>query len=81
MKTTVHITDALLKEAQTIAARDGTTLKELVDEGLRKVIKERKEAKPFKLEDGSVHGEGLSPEFRDATFEEILAASYGLPRK
>ena len=30
--------------------------------------------------DGSVDGEGLSPEFADAGWEEIRDASYDLPR-
>ena len=81
MKTTVHIPDALLKEAQTLAVRDKTTLKELVSEGLRKVVAERQTRQPFKLKDGTVGGKGLSEEFRDAGFAEILAASYGLPRE
>ena len=81
MKTTVHISDALLAEAQAIAAREKTTLKALVNEGLQKVVKERGSTKPFKLKDCSVGGEGLSPEFKDASWDDILAAAYGLPRE
>ena len=81
MKTTVHIPDALLAEARAIAARDKTTLKELVNEGLRKVVKERAEAKPYKLKDCSFGGQGLTPEFQNASWEEIRDEIYGLPRK
>jgi hypothetical protein len=35
---------------------------------------------PFTLRDVSVAGSGLSPEFEDATSDEILAASYGEKR-
>jgi Arc/MetJ family transcription regulator len=81
MKTTVHIPDALLAEAQQLAAKEKTTLKALVAEGLRAVVHERKTRKPFKLEDGSVGGNGLQPEWQDASWDEIRAAAYGLPRK
>jgi hypothetical protein len=81
MKTTVQIADALLAEAQALAAKERTTLKALVNEGLRKVIDAHKTAKPFKLKDGSFRGgRGFQPEFENATWAEIRAAAYGLPR-
>ena len=77
MKTTVHISDALLAEVQAIAARDKTTLKELINEGLRKVIEERATVKPFKLKDCSVGGQGLNPELEGAPWDVIRALAYG----
>ena len=77
MKTTVHIPDALLSQAQTIAARDRTTLKDLVNEGLRRVVEERSAAKPFKLKDMSVGGQGLNPELEGASWEKMLELIYG----
>lgn len=53
MKTTIEITDSLLAEAKKLAAARSTTLRQIVEEGLRKVIEE-KPKKPFKLRDGSV---------------------------
>jgi hypothetical protein len=53
MKTTVHIPDLLLAEAQTLAAQENTTLKALIAEGLQKVISDRKSYKPFELKDCS----------------------------
>jgi len=48
----------MLREAKLIAAREGTTLKALVEEGLRHVIDERaKEATGFRLKDCS-YGSG-----------------------
>ncbi len=53
MKTTIEITDSLLTEAKKLAAARATTLRAIVEEGLRKVIEE-KPKKPFKLRDCSV---------------------------
>ena len=78
MKTTVEISDALLDDARKLAAREGTTLRALVEQGLRQIMAERrKPKKPFKLRDGSFKGKGLSPEFADASWEEIRRAAYG----
>ena len=77
MKTTIHIPDALLTKAQAVAAREKTTLKALVSEGLQKVLEERQTKKPFVLKDGSFGGGGLTPEFENATWAEIREAAYG----
>jgi hypothetical protein len=62
MKTTVDIADMLLQEAKLIAAREGTTLKTLVEEGLRHVIDERGlQETGFRLHDGRFHGDGGVP--------------------
>lgn len=77
MKTTVEIADPLLDEARRIATRDGDSLRSLVEQGLRKVVAERRaRVKPFKLRDASVRGEGLQPEFAGASWEQMRAAIY-----
>jgi predicted nucleic acid-binding protein len=58
MKTTLDIPDPLLREARKIAARERTTLRALVEQGLRKVIAERKATRPFRLRDASFGGRG-----------------------
>ncbi|MGB2712043.1 MAG: hypothetical protein WBC33_11050 [Conexibacter sp.] len=57
MKATVDIADSMLKEAKLIAAREGVTLRSLVEEGLRRVIEDRRVAATFTLRDAS-YGEG-----------------------
>lgn len=79
MKTTVHIPDPLLAKAQQLAESEGTTLKALIQEGLQRVVADRATRPAFKLEDGSFGGQGLNPEFADASWEKIRAAIYGEP--
>ena len=77
MKTTLDISDPLLNEARKIAARENTTLRALVEQGLRQVVKERKKPqKKFKLRKVGFKGEGLAPEFQNASWAEILEEAY-----
>jgi hypothetical protein len=77
MKTTIDIADPILDEARKVAARDGTTLRSLVERGLRHVLTEAKVKRPFKLRDASVKGGGwLRPEFREAGWEKLRELIY-----
>jgi Arc/MetJ family transcription regulator len=75
IKTTIDIADSLLLEAKARAARDGTTLRALVEEGLRTVLGAPTTAS-FSLRDASVAGEGLTDEFRGASWEGVREAIY-----
>ena len=77
MKTTVEISDPLLREAKGIAERDGTTLRELIELGLRRVLDERNAAiqKPYKLRDLRNYNMKLRPEIREGDWEQIRALS------
>lgn len=78
MKTTIELPKSLLAEAKACAAREGTTLRALIEAGLRNALKERKEKKkPFKLRDASVGGEGLREGLDMRDFSKILNVSYG----
>lgn len=76
MKTTVEIADGLLAEAKKAAAADRTTLRELIEMGLRAVLAQRAEAEPFRLRDASAGAGGLSPEFADGDWSRIREAAY-----
>ena len=58
MKTTLDLSDALFFMAKEVASKQKTTLRALVEEGLRKVLGERQQAAQtsFKLRDASVRG-------------------------
>ncbi len=76
MKTTIDIAQPVLDRARTLAARNGTTLRELVEEGLRRVLEEETKARPFRLRKASFKGRGLSPETRDLSWERLRQLAY-----
>jgi hypothetical protein len=76
LKTTIDIADALAREAKELAARESTTLRELVEAGLRMVLRERRKRPGFRLRDASFAGKGLSSEFRDGGWDAIRDAIY-----
>ena len=62
MKTTVEIHDALLLRAKRRARQDGTTLRSLIEEGLRRVLRAPAPKKKYRLPDLSVgNPKGLDP--------------------
>jgi hypothetical protein len=76
VKTTLDIADPLLKEARQVAAREGTTLRALVEQGLRRVVAESKQRRTFRLRKASFKGNGLRPEVADAGWDRIRDLSY-----
>ena len=77
MKTTIEISDPLLKSAKKAAAREGTTLRALVELGLRQVIETRKRGEAFRLRKASFRGQGLQPTAKDLTWEQMRELAYG----
>ena len=76
MKTTVEIADSLLSRAREICEREGTTLKALIDEGLRAALERRRGKKAFRLRDESYGSGGMHPNVRDGGWEKIRDAAY-----
>lgn len=58
MKTTIEVSDALFNSAKALAQQSQTTLRAVIEEGLRRVLADSEaRVKPaFKLKDASVHG-------------------------
>ena len=71
MKTTVEISDPLLREVRELAARHGVTPRTLVERGLHHVVAEIKGEAPFVLRRASFKGEGRQAEMRDASWETL----------
>jgi hypothetical protein len=76
MKTTIDISDALLRDARRFAAQEGVTLRALVERGLHRIIADTPQRGAFKLRRASFKGDGLSDEFRDATWERVRDGAY-----
>ena len=77
MKTTLEISDPLLEAAKLAARRQGTTLRALIERGLRLALDEQKSRTDFTLRDASFGGQGLQPNAAAAPFFELRKSSYG----
>jgi Arc/MetJ family transcription regulator len=75
MKTTIEISDALLSEAKRLAERQGTTMRRLVEDGLRRVLREHRAAKDFKLRKASFRGRGLQAPLAEGQWDRIRELS------
>ena len=76
MKTTVEIADALLKEAKSLARRERTTVRALLEEGLRQVLKGRQRRRGYRLRKATFKGKGLQPGLQGASWERIRELAY-----
>jgi hypothetical protein len=59
MKTTVELPDKLLREAKRVALRERTTVRALIERGLRSVIGARRSSGRFVLRSAGFRGDGL----------------------
>ncbi len=76
MKTTVEISESLLQDAKALAKREKTTLRALIERGLRGVLAQAGKTTPFVLRDACFTGQGLQPGFEDGDWQRIRDASY-----
>jgi CRISPR/Cas system-associated protein Csm6 len=76
MKTTVQIPDSLFEEARKLARDQQTTLKVLVEEGLRRIVAERKKRGTFRLRRCTFKGHGLQNHLAGASWEQIRELGY-----
>jgi Arc/MetJ family transcription regulator len=76
MKTTVEISDALLAEARRAAEREQTTVRALIEAGLRRVLAERARKQPFRLRPASFKGRGLQPDVESGSWSRLRDLAY-----
>jgi hypothetical protein len=76
MKTTLDISDPLLRDVRKIAARERTTLRALVEQGLRHVVATKKQRTAFRLRQVTFRGRGLRPELRETGWERVRDLIY-----
>lgn len=77
MKTTVEIHDALLLRAKRHARKNGTTLRSVIEDGLRRTLDEPDAQKPYEWPDLSV-GDPSDPwPLDDYSWPELRELIYG----
>ena len=77
MKTTIEIADDLFERVQRVARKEKTTFRSLTEQGLRIVLKEKQQNKPKKLPPlVTFRGQGLTDEFKNASWEKIRDEIY-----
>jgi hypothetical protein len=76
LKTSVEISDSLLRQIREVAAREGVTLRTLVERGLHHVVAETRRETPFKLRRASFKGEGRQAEPGDGSWDRLRDLVY-----
>ena len=76
MKTTIDLSDELANKAKAYAVRKHTTLRAVIEQGIRQVLRNERSASRFKLRDASFGGNGLQKEYKDADWAKIREAAY-----
>jgi hypothetical protein len=76
MKTTIHIPDSLFDEARKVAHEERTTMKALVEEGLRRIISERQRRGDFRFRKATFKGNGLQPHLAGVSWDQIREQTY-----
>jgi hypothetical protein len=77
MKTTVDLPEDLVAQARDIATRERTTLRSLIEEGLRwAVARRRKPVERFTLRDAGVAGRGVQPGLDEGDWGELRDVIY-----
>ena len=76
MKTTIEVQDDLLERSKRLAQQEGTTLRAVIEEGLRLALRARaqRHRQPFTVQ--PFVGDGLTPEFQPAGWERIREEIY-----
>ena len=76
MKTTVEISDALLEAARKVAAREGTSVRALIEQGLRHAVSASKPRRAFRLRKATFKGRGLSSNAKGADWQQLRELAY-----
>ena len=75
MKTTVEIADDLLRQAKKVALESSTTLRDLIERGLRREIDDRRQ-RTFELPDESFGGSGTQRGVDEGDWSAVSAIIY-----
>ena len=75
MKTTVEIADDLLRQAKKVALENHTTLRDLIERGLRREVEDRSRSS-FALSDESFGGSGTQSGVDEGDWSAITSIIY-----
>jgi hypothetical protein len=76
VKTTIEIAEPLLNDAKRLAAAEGTTLRALIEDGLRHVLAERERRPAFRLRRATFGGTGLQPHVAEGSWQLVRELAY-----
>jgi hypothetical protein len=76
MKTTIEIADELLQRAKRQAARENRTLREVIEEALRKQLATKKALEPFRLRRHTFKGKGLKAPITEGDWTTVRELIY-----
>jgi Arc/MetJ family transcription regulator len=76
MKTTIDIADPLMEQTKRLAARQGTTVKALVELGLRRVLADKQRDAAFRLRRVTFKGDGLQPGLDEGDWDRLRELAY-----
>jgi hypothetical protein len=77
MKTTIDIADPLLRRAKQLAARRNTTLKQIIEQGLRSMLEaDRGVRKRPRLQTHTFRGRGLQPGLSWDDWDTLRSLAY-----
>ena len=78
MKTTIEISDDLLEKAKRQAQRQGRTLREIIEEALRRQLAAKLPAEQFKLKRRAFKGKGIQPSMSEGDWSAMRDLLYRL---
>ena len=76
VKTMIELPDELLERVRSVARREGTTVRRLVEEGLQRVLEARGMAVQRELDFPSYGGSGLMPGFERVPWSRLRDELY-----
>ncbi len=76
IETTIEIAEPVLEQARQLASRRGTTLRALVEAGLRHVIAQSRQQAPFVLRDASFKGKGVQDGIYPSDWSRLRELAY-----
>ena len=76
MKTTIQIPNSLFGKAKKLASLEGTTLRALIEEALRRLIEERSHTTAFRLRKATFQGRGLQSHLKGASWDRLRDMAY-----